>query len=421
MKTTRPLILARNVMAFAMSLVLIATTCAVVPVVALAASKPAKPTISSATSKSAGAVKVVVKKTKRAKGYQYRVGTNKKLTKNTASAMSKSRKVTLTGLKAGKKYYIKVRAYSGSASKPTWGKWSKAKKVKVKKDTKHTTVAGVEVDSPYAKFNSATATALKEGVKLDYSNARYGYVGAQGTKGRTLKLLLVKGSKPFSSYGSSSRPDYYQYNLSTNGKAAYCPLNMGNGTYTAEVLRQTSSGGYMSLGSGTFDASMMNAYQPFMHNNVYVSYSSGSTCVKQAASICKGKSSDTARVSAIYKKLTKRIKYDKKKAKSVQNGYIPDPDKTWKSKKGICFDYASLAAAMMRSQGVPCRVITGYVSKNTYHAWNMIYLKNSGWITAEIKADTNDWERIDITFAATGASNSFIGNGKNYSDPKMMY
>ena len=54
---------------------------------------------------------------------------------------------------------------------------------------------------------------------------------------------------------------------------------------------------------------------------------------------------------------------------------------------------------MLRSQGIPAKVITGYVSDGAvYHAWNMIYLKESGWITVEIKAPANELSLIHIFF-----------------------
>ena len=85
--------------------------------------------------------------------------------------------------------------------------------------------------------------------------------------------------------------------------------------------------------------------------------------------------------------------------------------------KGICFDYASLAAAMLRSQGIPAKVIFGYVSPNDlYHAWNVFYTKKTGWVSVEFKVDKNTWNRLDLTFAANGADNDFIGDGSNYSD-----
>ncbi|MBQ2582903.1 MAG: transglutaminase domain-containing protein, partial [Erysipelotrichaceae bacterium] len=109
--------------------------------------------------------------------------------------------------------------------------------------------------------------------------------------------------------------------------------------------------------------------------------------------------------------------YDKAKAESVQSGYLPDPDETLATGKGICFDYASLTASMLRSQGIPTKLIFGYVSPNdVYHAWNMIYTEEAGWIVAEFKVNENDWNRIDLTFSANGAESRFIGDGGNYTD-----
>ena len=97
--------------------------------------------------------------------------------------------------------------------------------------------------------------------------------------------------------------------------------------------------------------------------------------------------------------------------------YQPDPDETMKTGKGICFDYAALAAAMLRSQGIPTKLIFGYVSPDDlYHAWNMFYTDETGWVTAEFKVDSKNWTRLDLTFAANGSDAKFIGDGSNYSD-----
>ena len=88
--------------------------------------------------------------------------------------------------------------------------------------------------------------------------------------------------------------------------------------------------------------------------------------------------------------------------------------------KGICFDYASLAASMLRSQGIPTRVIFGYVSPNgLYHAWNMFYTKESGWVTVSYQLNPQNWTRMDLTFSANGADGKFIGDGGNYKDVYM--
>ena len=97
--------------------------------------------------------------------------------------------------------------------------------------------------------------------------------------------------------------------------------------------------------------------------------------------------------------------------------YEPSPDETMRIGKGICLDYASLAASMLRSQGIPTKLIFGYVAPNdTYHAWNMFYTEDTGWVSVEFKINENNWNRLDLTFSANGSDSTFIGNGTNYSE-----
>jgi hypothetical protein len=111
------------------------------------------------------------------------------------------------------------------------------------------------------------------------------------------------------------------------------------------------------------------------------------------------------------------VRYDDYKASTVKSGYLPDPDETMRTGKGICFDYASLAAAMLRSQGVPCKLIFGYVSPNDlYHAWNMFWTAETGWVTVSYQVTGSQWNRLDLTFSANGADAKFIGDGTNYAE-----
>ena len=114
---------------------------------------------------------------------------------------------------------------------------------------------------------------------------------------------------------------------------------------------------------------------------------------------------------------------DKEKAKTVRSGYIPDVDKVLASKKGICFDYASLMTGMLRSQGVPCKMIFGYAG-SAYHAWISTYTEKSGWVEGVIFFDGTTWKLMDPTFASSSNSSDaimkYIGDGKNYSE-KYLY
>ena len=88
------------------------------------------------------------------------------------------------------------------------------------------------------------------------------------------------------------------------------------------------------------------------------------------------------------------------------------------TKKGICFDYASLMAGMLRSQGVPCKLVVGYAG-TAYHAWISVWSAETGWVDGAIYFDGSVWQRMDPTFASSSKGSEaimqYIGDGKNYS------
>lgn len=96
-------------------------------------SKPAKvkkPTLKNVKGKK---MSVTYKKVTGAKGYQIVYSTNAKFKgakKTTASALNKS----IKGLKKGKTYYVKVRAYKlDSLNNKIYGSYSSVSKIKIKK------------------------------------------------------------------------------------------------------------------------------------------------------------------------------------------------------------------------------------------------------------------------------------------------
>lgn len=76
-------------------------------------------------------IKLKLNKVAGAKGYQIRYATNKKFKK--AVIRNSRLSYTIKKLKKGKTYYVEVRAYVKSGKNKVYGKWSKAKKVKIKK------------------------------------------------------------------------------------------------------------------------------------------------------------------------------------------------------------------------------------------------------------------------------------------------
>lgn len=209
----------------------------------------------------------------------------------------------------------------------------------------------------------------------------------------------------------------YDYDLDPGGTVF--PLQSGSGTYNIKVLENVSGKTYAVALDEDFSADIKSEFSPYLVPSQYINYSQSDDCVYKAAELCAGKSGTVEKAAAMFGYITSNVKYDKELAASVKSGYVPNPDKTLESGKGICFDYASLFASMCRSQNIPAKLVMGYVRGNVYHSWNEIYTEESGWVTVDIFLKGSGWELLDPTFYASASDKSavaeYIGDGSDYS------
>ena len=244
-----------------------------------------------------------------------------------------------------------------------------------------------------------------ERASIDISGLSEGYVAASATSETRLKFQVVKGE------------DVYNYDLPANGSPGVFPLQGGSGSYRFRIMENVVDQKYSELFSVEAEAALQDEFQPFVRPSTYVNYNADSACVKKAAELAAGAADELSFINAVFDYVCSTVSYDKEKATSVKSGYLPLPDETLQTGKGICFDYAALTAAMLRSQGIPTKMIFGYVApKDLYHAWNMFYTDATGWVTVGFEVGADSWNRMDLTFAANGADGQFIGDGSNYSD-----
>lgn len=245
-------------------------------------------------------------------------------------------------------------------------------------------------------------------VKLDLSAVSDGYIAVAATSEKRLKFQVIL-------------PEItYTYDMASDGTPSIFPLQSGDAEYKFRVMENITENKYAELYSQTARVELADEFQPFLRPSNYVNYTQESECVKKGAEFSSKARTALDVIAATYKFVAGNIKYDKEKALTVKSGYLPDPDETLATGMGICFDYASLAAAILRSQGIPTKLIFGYVSPgDQYHAWNMFYTAQTGWVTVEFKVDEKTWNRMDLTFAAGGVGNEFIGDGENYTDLYM--
>ncbi|MDO4711571.1 MAG: transglutaminase domain-containing protein [Peptostreptococcaceae bacterium] len=251
----------------------------------------------------------------------------------------------------------------------------------------------------------------KNGSVIDVSDIAKGYIFIKNdTSKKRLKVQIIKGNST------------YNYDLKNGGIYEIYPLQLGDGSYKVRVMENTSGNKYIPLFEKTLDVKLNDPLSPFLSPNQYVMYQKDWRIVQKANELTAGKKTEAEKIAAIYDYIIKNVRYDKAKASSVQTGYLPNIDETLISSKGICFDYASLLAGMLRSQGIPTRLIVGTVSPSDInHAWNEVYLKDKGWVSVKIQFEGSTWNRMDSTFASSGNDGieNFIGNGSNYTGLRL--
>ena len=272
--------------------------------------------------------------------------------------------------------------------------------------SEETTGASFEAQSSIstASFHESKAEGAN-GAYVDTSATDKGYVAAKANASSKLKLQVTSGQQS------------NNYDLPNNGRAIVCPLTFGDGNYTFRVMQNTSGNNYVEIYRTSADVELDSEFEPFLRPNVYCDYDENSACVAKARELVANAETQADALKAICSYVVENISYDNTKAEKLKKatGYVPDPDETLESGSGICFDYASLGAAMLRSQGIPTKITTGYVSPdNIYHAWIMVYIDGS-WTGAQFDIESKTWSRVDLTFAASAGTNN-VSDGKDYQD-----
>jgi len=252
---------------------------------------------------------------------------------------------------------------------------------------------------------SADGTLIFEGTSslIDASHLEDGYVMVKFTGDGKIKMQLTHEDK-----------EPYTYDLPASGEFQTFPLSCGDGHYTLNIYRNISGDQYAFVDGASFDVSLKDEFTPFLHPNQYVDYTGETEAVSFSEELAGGASNDLDVVKRIYDYVVKNVVYDNDKAENVPSSYLPDIDDTLQTKKGICFDYASLMTAMLRVQRIPTQLVIGYAGKD-YHAWISVYTEETGWIHGIIQFDGKNWVLMDPTFAAGQGLAKYIGDGSNYN------
>lgn len=251
--------------------------------------------------------------------------------------------------------------------------------------------AVIPTPEPAETFDAEMQVEENEKAAVDYSHAHEGYILARrGESEKRLKLRLTKDTE-------------YTYDL-TGEEWTTFPLSEGGGSYRLSVFEQVEGTAYTLILSVDFSAELADPLAPFLRPNQQVDYAAAPQTAAKAAELTAECENTKEKVERIYSFVSGTLTYDEEQAETVLSGYIPALDEVLQREKGICLDFAALMTAMLRSQGVPCKLAVGDAG-TAYHAWTEV------WDETE-----EAWVRYDPTFAASGKD---VG-GVEYT-PKFYY
>jgi len=182
----------------------------------------------------------------------------------------------------------------------------------------------------------------------------------------------------------------YDYDLFGRENFEYFPLQLGNGGYKVIIYEQLQGTKYRVAKSQNVTADLDNPLKVFLASIQTVNWDQDMETIKKAAELTKGLKTDREKIKAIYNFVVNNFSYDYDKLKTIQSTYVPNIDEILKVGKGICYDYSAVFAAMLRSQGIPCKLIKGYTTYvEGYHAWNEVYLSDEGrWMVVDTTYDS---------------------------------
>ncbi len=222
-------------------------------------------------------------------------------------------------------------------------------------------VCGLLCAAAEAKWPQGSSGGQKTNgkMRLDTTNVTEGYFMASVTSKtkHRLKLRVVKDGETLT------------YDLNGDGDFEVFPLQLGSGKYEVSLYENVSGKKYSSAGKLTINVKLTREDGAFLYPNQYVNYNESTKAIAVANKVCAGKSEKETYV-LIRKYIIDNYGYDFIRAATIKAGELPDIEYCYSKKMGVCQDLSALMVAMLRSQGIPAKLMIGYADKN-YHAWTI--------------------------------------------------
>lgn len=224
------------------------------------------------------------------------------------------------------------------------------------------------------------------------ANKSFGLVEVLHNSGTTSKIKLMVQR-------DNSK---YVYNLGNLKAYIPFPTQLGDGNYSVTLYQNTTGTKYKKIYSKSTQVKLDNPHVVYLQAIQLIEWDETKDAIILAKDLVakaktKNKKNLTKRqvIDLLYNYVVTTMKYDYEKIEGLDYDYVPDIDAVLEAQSGICYDYSVLLAAMLRSQGIPTKLVKGYTTTtDVYHAWNEIYLE-----------DEKRWAIIDTTYDAYMHSN----------------
>ncbi|MBF7095527.1 transglutaminase-like domain-containing protein [Alkalibacter mobilis] len=194
--------------------------------------------------------------------------------------------------------------------------------------------------------------------------------------------------------------DQIYYNYLDNGKYEIFPLQFGNGNYEITLLENTTGKSYKVLERFDIRMEIEDENLVYLNSVQSVDWNYEDSSTKLALQLTEGMKSESEKFMAIYDYIVNNIQYDYDKIEALEYSYLPDNDAIMDAGRGICYDYSSLMASMLRSLGVPTKLVKGYgdFQPDVYHAWNEVLLDGK-WYLVDTTYDAqllSDGKKVEV-------------------------
>lgn len=213
---------------------------------------------------------------------------------------------------------------------------------------------------------------------IDSSMSSQGVVNVKylSDSNKKLKLIVQKDQSQ------------YVYNLKGDESVESFPLQLNSGQYKISIMENVEGKSYKQVLSSSINVKLEDPNKTYLNSIQNVQWDENTKAVAKAKELTKNAKTDEEKIKIVYEYVVKNVKYDYDKIGNLATDYVPVVDETFESNKGICYDFASMFAAMLRSLNIPTKLVKGY-TKNAvgYHAWNEVLI-NGKWVVVDTTYDS---------------------------------